>query len=296
MIPGAYNRDAPREEQEIVINLIAHQIATGDVILALALALLGAAVVLRLVGRRTRRASRFAWQIGVLLALEQAYELTRGRIVANKDIGDVALLNAYQLLDLEWTHGIFIEQRLEHFFLQFGTLMDAIDLFYIIGHVGATIGILVWLYLKRPQIFPYIRNLLMVVTAFALVVFYVYPTAPPRMLNNYGFVDPLELHHLVAAGGSQPGSYTYNPYAAMPSLHVAYALVVALGFFLAERSRRRYLAPLYPLAMAATVLISGNHWVLDVLGAAATVALSATLLSLWSRSMTWIREAGVVPA
>jgi len=286
-----------KEDSTTIVQALIHQLMTGDVILAVALVSLVTAPLLRLARPPVRRYSRFAWQIGVLLALEQAYEFTRGLFVYNKDIGDIADLNAYRLLDLEWSHGLFIEQRLEHFFLQFGTIMDAIDIFYIVGHVGVTIGILVWLYFRRPQVFPYVRNLLMLTTAIALIVFYVYPTTPPRMLFQYGFEDPLQLHHLTAAGGAQPGSYTYNPYAAMPSLHVAYAICVAIGFFLAERRGWRFFAPAYPVAMAATVLISGNHWLLDVVGAVVTVGVAAGVLALWSRSMNWVRRSqGTVPA
>lgn len=141
-----------------------------------------------------------------------------------------------------------------------------------------------WIYLRRREHYAFVRNLMMLTTAVALVAFYLYPTAPPRMLGNYGFVDPLQLHHLVGDGGAQPGSYTYNPYAAMPSLHVGYALVVAWGLFAAERKLWiRVAAVLYPVLMAATVIISGNHWILDVAGAVVTVAFSGAciLISTW---------------
>ncbi|HEX6510202.1 MAG TPA: phosphatase PAP2 family protein, partial [Chloroflexota bacterium] len=85
-------------------------------------------------------------------------------------------------------------------------------------------------------------------------------------------------------GGAQPDSYTYNPYAAMPSLHVGYALVVAWGVFVAERRLWvRLAAILYPILMAATVVISGNHWILDVAGAAVTVVASGIILLSISR-------------
>jgi membrane-associated phospholipid phosphatase len=105
------------------------------------------------------------------------------------------------------------------------------------------------------------------------------------MLGNYGFVDPLQLHHLVGDGGSQPGSYTYNPYAAMPSLHVGYALVVAWGLVVAERKTWiRVAAVFYPVVMAATVVISGNHWILDVVGAVVTVIVAGLCIL----AVTWL--------
>ncbi|PZS04226.1 MAG: hypothetical protein DLM70_08105, partial [Chloroflexi bacterium] len=262
-------------------SIFVHQIERGDIVLAVVFVLLTSYLVyqaLRLMrveafGGRFRPVSRLAWEMCLLLGLEQGYEFTRGHI---SDHPEVALPNAYRLLDLEWRHGFFVEYRLEQFFLHFRTLMNAIDAFYVVAHVAVTIGVLMYLYAYRRQYFWFTRNLLIVTTAIALAAFYLYPTAPPRFFANYGFVDPAVLHHFVSAGGSQPGSFTYNPYAAMPSLHVGYALVVSWGVVLAAQSRLvRLLAVLYPLAMSAAVVISGEHWFLDVVGALVTVFVAA---------------------
>lgn len=280
-----------------VLSAVALQLRSGDVVLALGLLLLSTGagyLALRLVrllrsGGRGERYARFAWQLGALLGLEQAYEFTRGQIPHNTDI---ALMHAYRVLDLEWRHGFFVEFRVERFFLQFQTLMNAVDLFYVICHVTVTIGVLAWIYTRRRTHYPFVRNMFMLTTAIALVAFYLYPTAPPRMLANYGFVDPLQLHHFVGAGGEQPDSYTYNPYAAMPSLHVGYALVAVWGLLVAERSRLvRLLAALYPFLMAAAVVISGNHWLLDVAGAVVTVALARSFLFIMSLLASRLRAA-----
>ncbi|HEX6507396.1 MAG TPA: phosphatase PAP2 family protein, partial [Chloroflexota bacterium] len=177
------------------LGALAHQIESGDIVLAAALLLLVTAglcvplAVHRSPGFRSRANTyrRFAWQLGALLGLEQAYEFTRGRIAPSPDI---AILNSYRLLDLEWRHGLFVEQRLERYFLQFGALMNAIDVFYVFGHLLITVGALIWIYVWRRNHYPFVRNLIMLTTTIALVSFYLFPTAPPRMLGNYGFVDP----------------------------------------------------------------------------------------------------------
>jgi hypothetical protein len=266
------------------LTVLAHQLLLGDIILAIALFLLtscAACCLLYLCGVRRgadlgERYVRFAWQLGIVLGLEQAYELVRGQIPRQTP---VALLHAYRLLDLEWRHGFFIESRVERFFLQYQLVMNAIDLFYVAAHLAVTVGMLIWVYARHRSHYPFLRNMLAITTGLALVAFYVYPTAPPRLLANYGFVDPAQLHHLVPAGGAQLDSYTYNPYAAMPSLHVAYALVV--GWVVVLIHRRRWVRTagiLYPCAMAAAVVISGNHWVLDVAGAVITVGLAGLLV------------------
>lgn len=216
-----------------------------------------------------------------MLGLEQAYEFTRGQIPHETDI---AVINAYRLMDLEWQHGFFVEERAERLFLHMGPIMASADVMYIAGHVLVTIAVLLWVYTAHRTQFPYVRNVLMLTTAIALVVFYLYPTAPPRLLSNYGFIDPLQAHNLTAPGGEQPSSYTYNPYAAMPSLHVGYALVSALAVLrCTDRRGLRVLAVLYPILMAFTVIITGNHWVLDVVGAAVTVGVSTGILWLVPR-------------
>ncbi|GAC1445580.1 MAG: phosphatase PAP2 family protein [Chloroflexota bacterium] len=263
---------------------LVHQIMVGDVLLSAVLIVLATSIVCRVLfllsivtrGGLVDRYGRLGWQIGALLGLEQAYEFTRGQIPQRTD---VALFHAYGLLDLEWRHGMFIEQRLEQYFLHFKTMMAAIDIFYVAGHVAVTIGVLIWIGLKHKGEYPHLRNMLILTTGIALIAFYFYPTAPPRLLGQYGFQDPLVMNHLIPAGEAEPGSYTFNPYAAMPSLHVAYALVACWCLYSVQRQIAvRVLALLYPVAMAAAVLISGNHWVLDVVGAVVTVLAARTII------------------
>lgn len=280
------------------ISVLVQQISSGDAVLDFTLLLLATAAFASVWslrgGRQVKAYAHLAWQIGAVLALEQAYEFIRGAILSRADLTDIAFINSYRVLDLELQHGFFFEYRAEQFFLHFHALMSAVDLFYIVGHVAGTIGVLVWIYVWHRQRYPFIRNLIMLVTAMALIVFYLFPTAPPRMLGTYGFVDPLVMHHLAAAGGDQPGSYTYNPYAAMPSLHVAYALVVAIAVFLAERRRWvRALAAAYPCAMATTVIVSGNHWALDVVGAVLTVGVAVAALAGASLALAHLKTAVV---
>jgi len=284
----------------MAVHEFVQQLRVGDYVLPSALILLVVSGVYRLLGannmaRVPAQGSRFfqvCGQIGLLLAFEQAYEFTRGRFTHGTDLATTAWVNAYHVFDLELRHGFFYESRLERFFLPFHTVMYGIDVFYVLGHVAVTIGVLVWLGLRHPTHYPFARNLLMVTTAIALVSFYLYPTAPPRMFSIYGFVDPAQLQHLTQNGGAQPGSETYNPYAAMPSLHVAYALIAGWSLFRAQPQRWIRLATIvYPLIMAATVIISGNHWLLDVVGAAATVVTAYLLI--WAAG--YIRKSVLLP-
>jgi hypothetical protein len=276
----------------LIGDFVRRQLLLGDVVLAIMVGLIVGGLLLEVaarlseahVARRCRMFRRFTVQIIGVLALEQAYEFVRGRI---SDQSDIATMNGYRILDIEWQHGLFIESRVERFFLQFHPIMNAVDIYYVVAHVGGTLGALGVLYAFRREEYSWMRNMLVATTAMALISFYLFPTAPPRMFSIYGFVDPLQLHHLINAGGEQPDSYTYNPYAAMPSLHVGYALIASWACYKAvERIYLKAACALYPAAMAAVVVISGNHWIMDIVGAIAVVLLSAVVLKLASYAYT----------
>src|SRR5579884_3354558 len=160
------------------LQLILRQLQAGDVVLALVLALFGVWCVRwlgrRLTGGQSRAASTWeqaAWQLGTVLGLEQVYEFMRGEIPHETDI---AMMNAYRLLDFEWSHGFFVEGRIERFFLPFTGVMNLADVFYVAAHVLMTVGVLVWVLLRHRDQFGFVRNMLLITTGIALVVFYLY--------------------------------------------------------------------------------------------------------------------------
>lgn len=222
-------------------------------------------------------------QIGLTLTLERLYEFSRAHVAVDQ-VTAVAYSNGYRLLDFEIGHNIFFEQRLQRAFLPHNLLMHGIDAFYAFAHLFVTLGFLIWLYLRRNRSFMFVRNLFFLSTGIALVIYMVYPAAPPRMYLNFGFVDPSQALGFTAAGGAQVTSYTYNPFAAMPSLHMVYALIV--GWTLVAVGQRLWLRALgfvYPLLMLATVLISANHWILDGIGAVVVVVAAALALAIAAR-------------
>jgi membrane-associated phospholipid phosphatase len=150
-------------------------------------------------------------------------------------------------------------------------LMRLFGLGYMALHLGATGAALLWTHRCRPsEAYVKLRTALLVASGVGLVGFVLFPTAPPR-LAALGIADSVS-HGTVNLNASTL-HWLYNPYAAMPSMHVAYATLV--GYSLARWGRRRWLrwlGGLYPLWVAVEVVATGNHFVLDVLAGAIVAA------------------------
>lgn len=142
-------------------------------------------------------------------------------------------------------------------------------------------GTLAWLYVRRPGSYVEAPRTLVVMLALVLVVYWAVPMAPPRFAVP-GVIDVVALHDLVGRGAARASG---NLYSAMPSLHVALAAWCAHAVWRAlrgSRPRAAWLAWLFPLLMAAVVLTTGNHYVLDVVGSAAVLAVSVVVARAWA--------------
>lgn len=276
---------------------LVNDVAEGDYLFVVALSLLISYLGWRVCRRfwlssyhpRLGRFFGLSFQIGLTLMLERLYEFSRAHVALDQ-LTAVAYSNGYKLLNFEISHGFFFEQRLERFFLPDNLLMHMVYAFYGFAHLFVTLGALIFLYLRRTSAFAFVRNMFYLCTGIALVVYMAFPTAPPRMFLNFGFVDPSQALGFTSAGGAQLTSYTYNPFAAMPSLHLVYALIVGGALvFVGGRLWLRMLGAFYPMVMLAVILISANHWILDAAGAVVVVIGSALILATVNRLMDFAR-------
>ena len=157
------------------------------------------------------------------------------------------------------------EPYLNHFATIHPVLAEAAGYYYGLAHFLVTSLVLAWLYLRRPTEFAGLRSGLVLATAAANVVFWVWPAAPPRF-SVPRMTDILVTRDILGAAHPHGATSLVNLYAAMPSLHVAWAAWCALAVIAASRSRWRHLAWLYPAATTLVVLASANHFVLDAAG------------------------------
>lgn len=214
----------------------------------------------------------------VVLALYGVYELARGLVV-----GDAAEAqrHARQLVAVERSLHLFVEANVQDFAQALPGLIDLLGVAYLTLHLAVTAGFLVWLHQRRPAVFPFVRTTLLLASGLALVGFLVYPTAPPR-LAGIGIADTVSNGYVDLNKGLV--SSLYNPYAAIPSMHVGYALVVAASLLRYGRCRLvRALGVLYPPAVLLIVVATGNHFFLDAAAGALVVALAAMVAGLLTR-------------
>jgi PAP2 superfamily protein len=194
-----------------------------------------------------------------------------------------ALHNAYDVLAIErWLH-LDVELPGNRWLHGHHTLLIVVGWWYQLAHLTVTLAVLGWCYLRRPDAYRGARTALVLTNVVGLIVFYLYPVMPPRLLPGSGYVDTVAA---AGFGSSHAGPVPADQYAAMPSLHLAWAVWTAsVGMLLLARHRVRVLWLLYPVLTAAVVVVTANHYVLDVLAgvAVAVLALLASRLQITLR-------------
>jgi PAP2 superfamily len=178
-----------------------------------------------------------------------------------------AVANAGRVVALERRLGIHVEPRLQALLLPRRRVLAVLNLAYVTLNVGLTVGWLMRLYGGRHPDFHRLRRAAALTSLGAQPVFVAFPCAPPR--GHEDFVDTIaEVSGIDLDSGVV--SRLYDPLAAMPSIHVAYAVVTAAGIAGTSRSPLvRRLAPAYPPLVAAIVFVTANHYVLDAVAGAA---------------------------
>jgi membrane-associated phospholipid phosphatase len=210
------------------------------------------------------------WQILLFCGAYWAYRLVRGEVF---DQSAAAFEHARQIVDAEKALHLFFEPSLQNWAIQSRWIDDVGSWMYLNTHFVVTTLTLAFIYLFRNEHFYWVRNMFMVAMGLALVGYVLYPTAPPRMLPELGFVDSVSDFTGVSSDASV--NALFNPYAAVPSMHVGFALMV--GWPLARLARRRVARlgwALYPLLVTWVVLVTGNHYLLDVALGALTAGVA----------------------
>ena len=210
-----------------------------------------------------------AVEVATIVAGYLGYALVRLAVKASRTS---AFAHAAQLWQAERAMHLNIEPSLNHLAAASPALAEATGYYYGLLNFIITPLVLAWLYLRRPAAFGPLRSALVLSTTAANLVFWTWPAAPPRFAVP-GMTDVLVRYHILGSGDPHGPDGLVNLYAAMPSLHVAWAAWCAAAVVIATRGRWRHLAWLYPAATAFVVLASANHFVLDVAAGLAVMTL-----------------------
>jgi hypothetical protein len=187
-----------------------------------------------------------------------------------------ALANGAGILHVERLLHLDPEVPLNHWIGGHQLLGAVLSNFYDDAHFLVTLALVGWLWWRHPGPYRPLRIMLLLTNVIGFVVFWLYPVAPPRMLHGGGFTDVVATTHAWGAWHSGALASQANELAAMPSLHMAWALWCGLALWLiARRWPLRVLAVAYPTAVFVAVLGTANHYFLDAVAGAATAAVSA---------------------
>jgi hypothetical protein len=228
---------------------------------------------LQRVGRLGAKVPAGLRELLLIVALFVAYKL--GRLITAGDVGD-AFANALDVVRLEQALRLPDEAALQGWVMGAPDLIEAANHYYAWVHFPLTALALLWVWWRDREAYRWLRRALVGLTVFGLAVNTLIPLAPPRMLPELGFVDTALIFG-DSVYASSLGSSLSNQYAAMPSLHVGWALWVALVAVCVLRTRWRWLAVLHPIITVAVVVVTANHFWIDGLVSAAALALIVPL-------------------
>jgi hypothetical protein len=211
------------------------------------------------------RAWRFSHRVGIHEAVMVViaflvYFLIRGMVVNQ---AGTAFANADDVIALEKRLNLYQELGMQEWILPHYWLIKLMNWIYFWGHMPTVIVFAIWLFVRHRRTYSLMRNAFLASGAIALVIYALYPVAPPRLLPGTGLADTMALYDRVGYNAQEVSAFV-NPYAAVPSLHFGWSLLLGLATAVVARHwALRFLGILWPVAMFFAVVLTGNHFILD---------------------------------
>lgn len=251
-------------------------VALGSLVFPLLLAAVVVVVVTASIRLRQRHRVAFLRESAIVLSAYFIYFLIRG---ATEGRASEAIDRALSLEALEERLGIFFEVELQRAVIDYGWVIEAANAVYIWAHWPLIGAIGLWLYLAQRDRYRVYRNTMLLSGAIGVVIFALFPTAPPRLANPEVIdtvVERTDIYRVM-----QPPLLT-NQYAAIPSLHFGWNLL--MGIALVRESNlfwARGIGWVSPPAMLIATLVTANHYVLDIVAGGGLVLLALVAVELW---------------
>ncbi|MFF6998611.1 phosphatase PAP2 family protein [Streptomyces sp. NPDC008313] len=227
---------------------------------------------------RTPRRPRLWFEILLIGVSYWTYSLIRNAVPEQRT---QALRNTDWLWRAEHHLGIAVEESVNHTVNSVTWLIVGMNYYYATLHFVVTLGVLMWLYRSHPGRYAATRLTLFATTAVALVGYYFFPLAPPRLMRG-GFIDTVLVHQTWGSMASGDLKSMSNQYAAMPSMHIGWSLWCGLTIWaLAATPWVRVLGLLYPAATLVVIVATANHFWLDAVGGMACLAFGFLVARVW---------------
>jgi hypothetical protein len=225
----------------------------------------------------------WAFEVMLFAIALLVYQASRALVIGKPS---TAFENAAEIISFEKSSGLFVETSIQGWVLNHIQLTEALNYFYMYAHWTITPLFFIWLYRRRHSVYPYVRNAFLAANGIALIVFIVYPVAPPRLVGD-GFVDTLDkISDIDLHGGVLSG--WFNPHAAVPSMHFGYALMIGMvGLVLLRSWPLRLIAVAYPVTVFIAITGTGNHYVLDAV--AGGIVIGMGFVGVWALTRAYQR-------
>lgn len=226
--------------------------------------LVGIGMVIFILLNRSRTSSRttlrrLAGEVAIVVPAYFAYFTVRGLVETREA---QAFHRAIDIIELEQALGIFWEPGLQSYILRFDWLVNLANWTYIWGHWPVIAFAAIWLFLLHREAYSVYRNAFLISGGIGLIIFFMLPVAPPRFMDAWGFVDTVT-ERSQAYRVLQPPAFV-NQYAAMPSLHFGWNLLVGIAIFRHGKSRLfKVIGVALPVVMFASIVLTANHYIID---------------------------------
>ncbi|MFJ9003653.1 phosphatase PAP2 family protein [Streptomyces canus] len=234
---------------------------------------------------RTPRRPRLWFEILLIAVSYWTYSLVRNAVPEQKT---EALRNADWIWRMEHHLSIAVEESVNHAVNSVTWLVVGMNYYYATLHFIVTLSVLVWLYRSHPGRYAATRLVLFATTGVALVGYYLYPLAPPRLMNGGNFVDTVMVHQTWGSMASGDLKHMSNQYAAMPSMHIGWSVWCGLTIFaLASVPWVRVLGLLYPTVTLLVIVATANHFWLDAVGGILCLMFGFMVARVWHGALPY---------
>ncbi|HEV7204212.1 MAG TPA: phosphatase PAP2 family protein [Jatrophihabitans sp.] len=231
------------------------------------------------------------WQEVAIIAFGYwLYSLGRNAI---PEQASIALRHGRSIQHVQDILHLNFELSFNHFVAENAWLAQVLDYYYATLHFLVTPVVLVWLFVRRPHLYRGARTVLVATTLLGLLGFVLYPTAPPRLLPQFDYVDTVLKFHTWGSLADPKIAEHSNQFAAMPSLHIGWALWCGIAVFVcARRMWVRVLGLAYPVGTLVVILGTANHFILDAVGGVLVLGLGFGVQYLLSGRGAFVAPVG----